>query len=132
MPRHLVTLHLLIDCEEELTEVDEHLKDSLLDALDGLDGSFEAWIENPEWDEMAMEGEPTEEEEAEGYYQADGDQTEMEIEKYYGWSIGDVSVARVELMTDDERLDSAARRFKNLDNAFAHVNCITGQTSGSL
>lgn len=92
--KHVVTIHLLVETENEggISEVEDAFTDSLMNELDGTSGTFCELVENPEYDSMAMEEKPTAEEEAEGYYEADGDQTEEEIEQDFTWEITDAQV----------------------------------------
>lgn len=92
--KHIVTLHLLVEVENEsgLGEVEDMFTDQLIDAIAGLDGTFFAMVENSDYDPMAITDEPDEEQEAEGYFQADGNQEDEEVEESFEWAITDAEV----------------------------------------
>lgn len=95
--KHIVTVHLLVEVESEfgIVEVEDDFFNDLMSQLDGLYGEFTSMIENPDYDDMAVETEPNETDKAEGYFQVSGNETEEEIEELFEWSINDATIDSV-------------------------------------
>jgi len=101
MSKHLVAFVALVEVEDSAGEFDwdtleDVITDNIVNQLDGEASSFSVYVPNPEYDEMALIDEPTEEEKEDGYYQASGNEAEEEIATFVEWEIADIDIAKVE------------------------------------
>jgi hypothetical protein len=99
--KYIVTVNLLVETENDLSEVDLSEVEgafmiSLINGIDGIDGTFHELISNPEYDDMALDHAPDSEEEEEGYYEADSGQDEEDIEQEFTWAITDGQVDSIQ------------------------------------
>lgn len=139
--KHLVTITLLVDVENEsgIGEVEDAFMEDLAEFIEDQSRTFHATIENPEWDEMAMDTAPSEEEAADGYYEADGDQTETEIEESFEYAISEIRVEKIQDVPYGMAQYSIqgyqraiARRDASMTSAAAHVATTTPAIGGAL
>lgn len=96
MEKYLITLQVLLEVDSDdggtFDAAEEEIKSALLNLLDFEGDTVSVFVENPEWNEMAMTEEPSEEEAADGYFQGEDSETDEEIEAGVSWHVRDVEV----------------------------------------